>query len=168
MARTLRSWKVSLELSSAIKSKINGSAMFCVLMSLSSLRIKDRWIPGFCDAESGRVASIYHSDTNDIKPVLIIFHFFNYNILILFNHTPKLPVKIPAQGFGGAPPTIYLDFRGPPMQPEVDRLSPEHGSAVRLSLGEVTRKRLPNIKIFFWKSWVLKKTTEISNNGYWM
>lgn len=82
--------------------------------------------------------------------------------------TPKLPVKIAAQGFGGAPPTIYLDFRGPPMQPEVDRLSSEHGSAVRLSLREVTRKRLPNIKIFFWKSWVLKKATEISNNGYWM
>lgn len=33
MARTLRSWKVSLELSSTTKSKINGSVMFCVLMS---------------------------------------------------------------------------------------------------------------------------------------
>ena len=47
----------------------------CTLLNSLLKMIEDRGISGFCDAHSGRVARIYHSDINDIKTVLIIFAF---------------------------------------------------------------------------------------------
>ncbi len=150
----------------------------CTLLNSLLKMIEDRGVPGFCDAQFGRVARIYHSDINDIKAVLIIFVFFQlqHNMRILFSnhfvpflffmrpHFKRIVVSQnrPRIWWGATYHLPGFSWLAHAARGGSFIVGAWFGSGfLGLSLGEVTRKRRSNIKIstfFFLEILGLEKT----------